>query len=61
MKEKKLDTLQNKIRNNFLTKGVKMIAPETVFFSNDTKKGSFLKFWNWKNSIRFNRFFKSIK
>ena len=32
MKEKKLDKLQNKIRNNFLTKGVKMIAPETVFF-----------------------------
>ncbi len=32
-----------------------------IFFSNDTKKGSFLKFWNWKNSIRFNRFFKSIK
>ena len=39
MKEKKLDKLQNKIRNNFLTKGVKMIAPETVFFSNDTKIG----------------------
>ena len=32
-----------------------------IFFSNDTKKGSFLKFWNWKNSIRLNRFFKSIK
>ena len=36
MKEKKL---QNKIRNKFIKKGVKMIAPETVFFSNDTKIG----------------------
>ena len=35
MKEKK----QNKLRNNFIKKGVKMIAPETVFFSNDTKIG----------------------
>ena len=32
-----------------------------IFFSNDTKKGSILKFWNWKNSIRINRFFKKIK
>jgi len=39
MKEKKLDKLQNKIRNHFIKKGVKMIAPETVFFSNDTKIG----------------------
>ena len=36
MKEKKL---QNKIRNKFIKKGVKMIAPETVFFSNDTQIG----------------------
>ena len=36
MKEKKL---QNKIRNKFIKKGVKMIAPETVFFSSDTKIG----------------------
>ncbi len=36
MKEKKL---QNKLRNNFIKKGVKMIAPETVFFSKDTKVG----------------------
>tara|TARA_B100001250_G_scaffold31590_1_gene25857 strand:- start:303 stop:908 length:606 start_codon:yes stop_codon:yes gene_type:complete len=35
MKEKK----QNKLRNYFKKKGVKMIAPETVFFSNDTKIG----------------------
>ena len=39
MKEKKLDQLQNKIRENFIKKGVKMIAPETIFFSNDTKIG----------------------
>ena len=36
MKEK---NLQNKLRNNFIKKGVKMIAPDTVFFSNDTKIG----------------------
>ncbi len=35
MKEKK----QNKLRNYFKKKGVIMIAPETVFFSNDTKIG----------------------
>ena len=39
MKEKKSEKLQNKLRNNFIKKGVKMIAPETVFFSNDTKIG----------------------
>ena len=27
-----------------------------IFFSNDTVKGSVLKFWNWNNSIRFERF-----
>jgi signal peptidase I len=32
-----------------------------IFFSNDTKKGNVLKFWNWKNSIRINRFFKKLK
>ena len=31
--------LQNELRKNFLKKGVKMIAPETVFFSKDTKIG----------------------
>ena len=35
MKEKK----QNKLRNKFVKKGVKMIAPDTVFFSYDTKIG----------------------
>ncbi len=39
MKEKKLEKLQKKLRNNFIKKGVKMIAPETVFFSKDTKIG----------------------
>ena len=31
--------LQNNLRKKFLKKGVKMIAPETVFFSIDTKIG----------------------
>ena len=39
MKEKKSEKIQNKLRNNFIKKGVKMIAPETVFFSIDTKIG----------------------
>ena len=30
---------QNKFRKKFLNQGVKMTAPETVFFSNDTKIG----------------------
>ena len=39
MKEKNLNKIQNKLRTKFLNKGVKMIAPDTVFFSNDTKIG----------------------
>jgi bifunctional UDP-N-acetylglucosamine pyrophosphorylase/glucosamine-1-phosphate N-acetyltransferase len=39
MKQKKLTNIQLKLRNKFLKKGVKMIAPETVFFSNNTKIG----------------------
>ena len=31
--------IQNKFRQKFLNQGVKMTAPETVFFSNDTKIG----------------------
>ena len=31
-----------------------------IFFSNDSIKGSFLKFWNWNNSLRTERFFKKI-
>ena len=33
---------------------------EYIFFSNDTVNGSFLKFWNWNNSLRLNRFFKKL-
>ena len=32
-----------------------------IFFSNDKNKGSFLKFWRWKQSVRIDRFFKKIK
>ena len=39
MKQKKITNIQIKLRNKFLKKGVKMIAPETVFFSKDTKIG----------------------
>ena len=39
MKPKKLTNIQILLRNKFLKKGVKMIAPETVFFSKDTKIG----------------------
>ena len=39
MKQKKLSNIQLNLRNKFLKKGVKMIAPETVFFSKDTKIG----------------------
>ncbi len=31
-----------------------------IFFSNDTKKSSFLKFWNWNESLRINRTFKKL-
>ena len=31
-----------------------------IFFSNDTLQGSILKFWNWNNSLRINRFFKKL-
>ena len=39
MKPKKLTNIQLELRNKFLKKGVKMIAPETVFFSKDTRIG----------------------
>ena len=39
MKQKKLLNIQSKLRNKFLKNGVKMIAPETVFFSKSTKIG----------------------
>ena len=31
-----------------------------IFFSNDTLKGSLLKFWNLQNSLRFTRTFQSL-
>jgi len=39
MKQIYLKNVQSKLRNKFLKKGVKMIAPETVFFSKNTKIG----------------------
>ena len=39
MKQKKIKNLQLELRNKFLKKGVKMIAPDTVFFSKNTKIG----------------------
>ena len=39
MKQKKLINIQLKLRDKFLKKGVKMVAPETVFFSKSTKIG----------------------
>ena len=39
MKELNTKNIQNKLRNKFLKLGVKMIGPETIFFSNDTKIG----------------------
>ena len=39
MKQKKLINIQLKLRSKFLKKGVKMIAPDTVFFSKNTKIG----------------------
>ena len=40
MKELNLKNFQNKLRKKFLKRGVKMIGPETIFFSNDTKIGN---------------------
>ena len=39
MKQIYLKNTQNSLRNKFLKLGVKMIAPETIFFSKDTKIG----------------------
>ena len=39
MKQKKLINIQSLLRNKFENKGVKMIAPDTVFFSENTKIG----------------------
>jgi len=34
---------------------------KVIFFSNDTISGSVLKFWNWGNSLRYERFFNLLK
>jgi len=39
MKQLNLQKLQNNLRKKFLKAGVKMIGPETIFFSKDTKIG----------------------
>ncbi len=39
MKQINFKNMQLKLRNKFLKKGVKMVAPETVFFSKNTKIG----------------------
>ena len=39
MKQINIKTLQNKLRNKFSKQNVKMIGPETIFFSKDTKIG----------------------
>ena len=39
MKQLNLQKLQNALRKKFLKIGVKMIGPETIFFSKDTKVG----------------------
>ena len=39
MKQFNLQKLQNKLRNKFLRLGVKMVGPETIYFSSDTKIG----------------------
>ena len=35
----KQEIIQKKLRNKFLKQGVKMVSPETIFFSNKTKIG----------------------
>ena len=39
MKQLKIQNFQNKLRNKFLKSGVKMIGPDTIYFSKDTKIG----------------------
>ena len=40
MKQTKQNKEQAKLRESFLNKGVKMISPETIFFSKDTEIGN---------------------
>ena len=39
MKQLNLQKLQNNLRNKFYKSGVKMVGPETIYFSKDTKIG----------------------
>ena len=39
MKQLNLQKLQNHLRHKFLKMGVKMVGPETIYFSKDTKLG----------------------
>ena len=39
MKELNSQKIQNKLRDKFFKVGVRMIGPETIFFSNDTQIG----------------------
>jgi UDP-N-acetylglucosamine diphosphorylase/glucosamine-1-phosphate N-acetyltransferase len=39
MKQSNLQKIQKQIRDKFLKRGVKMVGPETIFFSKDTKIG----------------------
>tara|TARA_Y100001970_G_scaffold103058_1_gene129333 strand:+ start:42 stop:665 length:624 start_codon:yes stop_codon:yes gene_type:complete len=39
MKQINIQKTQNKLRNKFLKSGVKMLGPETIYFSKDTKIG----------------------
>ena len=39
MKQSQINKLQNSLRNKFLKSKVNMIAPETIYFSKDTKIG----------------------
>ena len=39
MKQLNYQKVQNKLRNKFLKLGVKMLGPETIYFSEDTKIG----------------------
>ena len=39
MKQLKLQKLQDNLRNKFSRKGVKMVGPETIYFSKDTRIG----------------------
>jgi len=36
-------------------------SAKMIFFSNDTVSGSIMKFWNWKQSFRFERFFNLLR